>query len=284
MYCISPIQVRNDLVPCQQCRTCRINRRRDWQARLLLEAATSKYSAFVTLTYRDPPVGPFFPSLRPEHLRDFWKRWRFHHGFLRYLAVGEYGEQFGRPHYHALMFTDRPIDSYAVSDIWRLGSVDIGDVEPASIDYVMAYVLKAQFKAQRLDGFCPEFARHSLGIGKFSLSEFRRLARPDDDGQLAIPAEVRIGGKLFPLPKYLKRRLKDEGFEITPSSRFPDARRALSDTLQGLYESSSPFNPGYQDTKTALQRDYLSGLRNRAAVAHQRVLHNIIESKRNETL
>lgn len=282
MYCIHPIQVRSDLVPCGQCRTCRINRRRDWQARLLLEAATAQQSAFVTLTLRDPPVGPFFPSLRPEHLTDFWKRWRFHHGFLRYVAVGEYGELRGRPHYHALMFTHTPVDQASLERVWGLGSVDVGDVEPASIDYVMAYLLKAAFRKEREDGRHPEFARHSLGVGKFALSEFRRLARPGPDGELTLPAEIRIGGRVFPFPKYLRRRLIDEGFSFTQKASPRDLYQA---EVHALYESSSPFEAGYADKKTALQRAYLNSLRQRAAAAHQRVLNRTITGvQRHETL
>jgi len=68
------------------------------------EAACHEANSFVTLTYDDahlPPGG----SLRPGDMVKFWKRLRAALGRkVRYFHCGEYGEQLGRPHHHALIF------------------------------------------------------------------------------------------------------------------------------------------------------------------------------------
>lgn len=84
--------------PCGQCLNCRISRRRDWQSRLLLEAASHDYGAFVTLTYS--PVGGPPPILFKPHLKDFLRVLREKHPALRFFAAAEYGANAGRAHYH----------------------------------------------------------------------------------------------------------------------------------------------------------------------------------------
>lgn len=79
---------------------------------------------------------------------------------VRYFACGEYGESMSRPHYHVLLFgfsfPDRvqfgrrespsgPVVTYVSSllrELWPRGHSLIGDVTPASCNYVAGYVQK----------------------------------------------------------------------------------------------------------------------------------------------
>ena len=78
----------------------------------------------------------------------FFKRLR---KFLifRYFAVGEYGGQFGRPHYHLLMFihSQVSIDMYRfyVEKCWDKGFTSHGTITPKSINYVTFYILKQSY-------------------------------------------------------------------------------------------------------------------------------------------
>lgn len=108
---------------------CRINRRRGWAGRILLESMGYPASYFVTLTYA-PPFLPLadgrVPTLFKPDLQNFCKRLRKRFSF-RYFACGEYGETRGRPHYHLILFTNEPGMAVAkgVDEAWAMTSEDL---------------------------------------------------------------------------------------------------------------------------------------------------------------
>jgi len=75
---------------------------------------------------------------------------------IRFYMAGEYGEQFGRPHYHACMFNfdlpdkklwkkerDHPLyTSESLQDLWGMGFTSIGGVTFQSAAYVARYIMK----------------------------------------------------------------------------------------------------------------------------------------------
>ena len=66
--------------------------------RCMHEAQMHECNCFVTLTYEVAPR-----SLQYEDFQKFLKRLRKNSGkAVRYFACGEYGEEGGRPHFHAL--------------------------------------------------------------------------------------------------------------------------------------------------------------------------------------
>lgn len=146
-------------LPCGQCIGCRLEYSRQWAIRCMHESTLHDQSCFITLTYSDDNL--------PEHgtliLRDFqlfMKRLRFEFSNvkIRFYHCGEYGEKFGRPHYHALLFgidfeADRTLYSQSkqgsklyVSDtlnkLWNKGFATIGNITFESAAYVARYVVK----------------------------------------------------------------------------------------------------------------------------------------------
>lgn len=116
---------------------------------------------FVTLTYNDEnlPLGKDnIPSLCKPDLQDYFKRIRKVHKF-RYYAVGEYGGQTGRPHYHLIAFGGNR-ETYI--EKWEKGQAHIGEVTPASIHYVTKYHVGYDKKTSEELGRLPEFATMSL--------------------------------------------------------------------------------------------------------------------------
>ena len=88
---------------CGQCWGCRLRRAQDWELRITHEAAMWPRNCFVTLTYgRDqlPPNG----SLCHRDFQLFMKRLRKVFIDARFYMCGEYGEENGRPHFHACLF------------------------------------------------------------------------------------------------------------------------------------------------------------------------------------
>lgn len=95
---------------------------------------------------------------------------------LRYLACGEYGETYGRPHYHAVFFgqdflvnTDQVgpnrWKSGWLEDIWQKGMVEVSTLTPELCFYTAGYVEK---KAGDED----TFSSKSKNLGKRYAEEF----------------------------------------------------------------------------------------------------------------
>lgn len=143
-------------VPCGKCVGCRSDQAQSWAIRIHCEALMHEQNAFLTLTYADnhPVTGEPRPeTVLKEHLQDFFKRLRHVYKF-RYFATGEYGDQTGRPHYHAIIFgqdflaRSRPLGdgelytNDVVSRAWGHGEVMIGSVTMSNACYVAGYVQK----------------------------------------------------------------------------------------------------------------------------------------------
>lgn len=107
MQCTKPVFLAREglNVPCGKCMACRIARSREWTTRLIHELSYWDKASFVTLTYDNEHL-PSDNSLSVRHWQLFMKRLRKQVEPLKikYFASGEYGDKFGRPHYHAIIF------------------------------------------------------------------------------------------------------------------------------------------------------------------------------------
>ncbi len=99
-------------LPCGGCLACRRERRQELTLLQCCEASLHNDNWFITLTYEDWPtiqltgMAPY--SLSKVHLSTFCesmrKYARYHGSDFRFFACGEYGERYGRPHYHMSVF------------------------------------------------------------------------------------------------------------------------------------------------------------------------------------
>lgn len=204
---------------CGQCLMCRINRKRLWATRLMLENSSHEFSCFLTLTYSDDHL-PAGGTLVPHHTRDYLKRLRkaLHPRLLRYYYVGEYGDHTQRPHYHMMLFGVSHLEHELLNSKWGYGLIHLGEVTPQSCDYIAGYVTKKLTKSDdpRLEGRHPEFSRQSNrpGIGAHA-ADCIADALTTKTGSLAIslnngepPNEIHTNGKKAPLGRYLKTRIR----------------------------------------------------------------------------
>lgn len=190
-------------IPCGKCIGCRMESARQWGLRCLHEKKMWPENSYVTLTYSDeflPPGGTL--CLRDVQL--FMKRLRKSRGAtksnpIRFFLGGEYGEENGRPHYHALLFNcgfgdlvqigvnkrGEPLyTSVELSSLWSsdgrtLGFCTVGEVTFDSAVYCAKYALKKVTGKRAAEHYCvydesgecfdrtPEFAVMSRfpGIG-----------------------------------------------------------------------------------------------------------------------
>lgn len=221
-------------LPCGQCMGCRSDRSNEWALRLLHERKMHGpgQSHFVTLTYSDEHV-PVSYSLDKPALQKFHKRVYFHKGGkLRYFACGENGDEFGRPHFHTLLFGpefsdlkylrtnergDKLYTSEEMSGLWPYGLHEIGEVTFESAAYVARYCMKKvngkladdhYWQPSPIDGQmyrrASEFAVMSNrpGIGATWARKFASDCFPSDF--------LVVEGRKFPVPEYYRKLLLDD--------------------------------------------------------------------------
>jgi len=214
MLCIKPFRKPSVEFGCGQCLSCRINRRRTWAGRILLESLACKESAFVTLTYA-PEHLPQNGSLSKAHWREFTK------GIgLRYFGCGEYGRQGNRPHYHLVLFG---IDAAAAEALalkrWRYGFVCVRPFVREHAEYVAGYVVKKLTRPDDVrlpEGCIPEFALMSRrpGVGVSGVQSWIRWYSQDVGRQvlstdLDVAPSIRAGRSVYPLGRTLRRHMRD---------------------------------------------------------------------------
>lgn len=138
-------------------------------------------SYFLTFTQDDEHIRfskQGFPTLFLKDMQDFWKRVNEYCRYRglpspRVFYVGEYGDTFLRPHYHAVAFNLPGSDSFETAEIleklWKRGFVTASYVTPGRCKYVAKYCCKGLYDDDNLKGtdVLRPFARMSRkpGIG-----------------------------------------------------------------------------------------------------------------------
>lgn len=280
MLCSNPVIVHSQPFACGGCECCRINRKRVWQNRLMLEAAEHGSNAFVTLTYSQenlPLCATGLPTLAPEHVRNWLKRLRkkIDPHKVRFYLVGEYGDHTERPHYHVALFgfgrccNGRTIrfrnrsmadqccpNCRIIQSTWGLGDVDVGGLEEGSARYLCGYVLKkmTRYDDRRLHGRMPEFARMSLrpGIGQRSMHDIADvlLRYKLDQSETDVPGAIRRGSTIHPLGRYLRQQLRlMVGQPVTcPDEVLLEAAERLRPVREAAFNNSSSFKAAIVET------------------------------------
>lgn len=219
------------------------------------EATLHEESCFLTLTYDDLNL-PYGGTLVKAHFQRFMKKLRrFAKKKMTYFHCGEYGERYGRPHYHACVFGyDFPdkvffkeknghklYRSPILERLWHQGTSLIGAVSFDSAAYVARYVVKkvtgpeapGWYQRQKIEPstgeiiqvqLLPEYTTMSLkpAIGRGWLDKFMDETYRND-------SVVARGVEMKP-PKYY-----DKLFEISDAEAFAELkheRRKAAGTIK----------------------------------------------------
>jgi len=210
-------------VPCGQCIGCRLERSRQWAIRCIHEASLHDENSFITLTY-SPENLPDGGTLVLEDFQNFMKRFReaIEPKRIRFFHCGEYGENLGRPHYHAIIFGISPCvcelwpeyergkrqvvkcgcpGREEIMNAWKLGGVSrVTSVCYDSARYVADYIGKADIDAQGYRGKHRPFQLMSKGLGRGYVDTF--------ETQLRDNLGVTVRGVPVGMPRYYARRLE----------------------------------------------------------------------------
>jgi len=214
-------------VPCGKCPYCKQRRVAEWSFRLRKQDEISACSFFVTLTYETPPLAPsgymtldshlrggrkpselskkrdlqlFFKSLRKSTPRTEW----------RYYAVGEYGSENWRPHYHLIIFSNvyysKDEALIKLYKAWDKGNIDIGTVTGASVAYTLKYVCKPpRVPAHKNDDRMKEFSIMSKNLGlNFITPSIQTHYRNNLDTNYVLQDGFKI-----PMPRYYRDKILD---------------------------------------------------------------------------
>ena len=151
----------------------------------------SNYSVNQNVTYEDNQVA----VLVNRHLQLFIKRFRkyvskHYNEKIRYYAIGEYGTQSLRPHWHILFFysssqlardfenvqqfgtKSRPIQTPVfLRSLWKFGHIDSKQTDGKAYFYVSSYVNKPADFPYVLELLAPQRAFHSNFLGEISSKE-----------------------------------------------------------------------------------------------------------------
>lgn len=196
--------------------------------RIYQEMRTQEHRGyFMTLTYDEKHVkrvGPKgVPSLRFRDVQLYLKRIRKAKYYAKYICVGEYGGQTGRPHYHMLLWTDAPTNFLesnwkSSKDDSRMGHIMFGRLEIASAMYCLKYIIQPKHKWSEDDPREKTRAQFSKGLGLAYL-DYRTYVFHTcsyDDPSLFVT----VDGRKVALPLYYKRKiftkfqLKEAGWKL----------------------------------------------------------------------
>lgn len=264
--CISPFGVLDKTtqmtfpVPCGKCYYCVQRKISEWSQRLMQEDKVSENARFVTLTYAPehvPISEKRYMTLRKKDLQDFMKRLRYYspkNVKIKYYAVGEYGSNGMRPHYHLILFNTQPIH---VEQAWLFGSVFFGTVAAASVGYTLKYISKkGKIPMHSNDDRVPEFSLMSKKLGASYLTPAMKKWHEDDIlNRMYIAIE---GGKKINMARYYKDKL------YTKEQRENIGVHLAAKMAEELKKQIEAYGPSYQwdkaqnDIATFEKKGYMS--------------------------
>jgi len=233
-------------LPCGTCIGCRTSRAREWAVRCSLEDQAHTVSCWTTLTYEEKYKPP---TLEKTHLSGWLKRlrarvWRETKTKVRFFASGEYGEKFGRPHYHAILY-GLSADNTAIQEAWPFGGTKEYPLSPPAISYIAGYTSKKVGIANRDLTTHMERVDPDTGEVYFYQPPFLQMSlRP------GIAANVKqhwrswrdsaiTDGHKMPVPRFLHQAWLNNATEEEIIELNEEKRKKLSSLeAQGKYEMS----------------------------------------------
>lgn len=263
--CINPIYLKkaNQFVPCSKCGNCIKRLIGDYTLRCQFQLKHSKYAIFTTLTYAKDPI-----QLYKKDLQSFFKRLRRLGFKFSYFGLGDYGDTYGRPHYHVLFFVSGFFNTDALTFIWQSGDPTRSRGFTSSsictigrISYVISYGYLAKLDWDKEDGRQrPFFAiskKPAIGSGYLS-PEIKKYHVATKNFY------IQDGRYKKPLPRYYKSKLFTRLMLDRQKLLYLDQADAKlqQDLIYYGKHSQAPL-AAYYDAQHAASNNYLNNLRDR---------------------
>lgn len=218
--CTRPPEMNGHSFSCRSCNECLDTRRRQWIARCMAEKTDHPHTLWVDLTYSEDTqdsrdAARFFSyidfKMFVDRLRSAARRYAKKHQlnivpYVRFLVAGEQGDENGRCHWHAILFTNFDVlkigefkglknrQKVALTErsdlitvfrgekkrldwsLWAIkghpiGFVCVHDVDEGGAAYVCSYINKDQFSAEKSEGTMRESKSENFATGLFRMSK-----------------------------------------------------------------------------------------------------------------
>lgn len=200
------------------------------------------------MSYTDGrPSKPFvFGYLRKKDLQKFFKRLRkflnsHFDGSIYYFAVGEYGPQSLRPHFHFVLCSNNVLPYQTlldgVSRCWKLGRIDLQSVQSNAASYVAGYLtssarLPSWLRKEEVRPFFIQshFKSYALSLQDESEEKIRNWYFQDAHERVVQTSD---GCATIPLSKSVVSLL------------YPRCTNFHGLSLQGLYQRYEDFDKGF---------------------------------------
>lgn len=230
-------------IPCGKCDLCRVTRRYERALRIMLEAESwPGKTYFITLTYSDEFIGDgelrhsdwrqfvinfrqkfcqakYCDISKPRHWKNFGKVRSHTFKEIKQVMCGEYGDSFGRRHFHGIIFNHTfsdalPTGTYSgqgfpiltspsLSSVWKKGFVQVEEVNMDLALYVSSYVTD-----QALDD-CPDFGHVKKQYGRFGRGIGRSwLEKYTND--VLVAGHISLSSGNYPIPRIFLRWMEED--------------------------------------------------------------------------
>lgn len=165
---------------CSKCEYCRQKQRKDWAKRMIAEWKYGfRFAYFLTLTYDEFSIplkvdydsGIVQYDVCKRDIQLFLKRFRRYFvkvtGAIRYFCVSELGDRTQRPHYHMILFCEKPVSQNEMKAMmlktWQKGFIlDASIVRSAAAFY---YIANYMYKdANGIKSFRLSSRRPAIGL------------------------------------------------------------------------------------------------------------------------
>lgn len=250
---------------------------------MVLESQLYEDNTFATLSYDDEHL-PQDLSVSKREVQLFMKRLRKNNDRdIRYFAVGEYGSQTMRPHYHLVLFNYpnclRGYSAYHTRDreccavctslrqVWGRGQVCLTEVSIQSAAYVAGYVVKNWLhEVPDFEHLTPEFTLKSQGLGKDFAWEIASSLMMNDHP--VVPFAIRHNGTLWPLGRYIREKVAE--YSELPLQKAPEDPKMcdLSNAIYGNPEIP-PFRKASALREAVIQTRYHKGRQVKKKIARK---------------
>jgi len=227
-------------IPCGKCQLCLVDRRYSNALRIMLEAESwPGKTYFITLTFDENHVGSgeldhqewsqFIKNFRRRFCQaqytDIRKRADYYGKIrsvtfkeIKQVMCGEYGDTFGRKHFHGIIFNHsfddveftghyskkgNPIyTSKSLQEVWKKGFVQVEEVTFDLALYVGSYVTDKLDDPEAHHGHSKkQYGRFGRGIGLSWISKYWR--------DVLVSGRVKLLDREFPVPRYFAKKIRD---------------------------------------------------------------------------
>lgn len=230
-------------IPCQKCDLCRIEQRYTKALRIMLEAESwPAKTYFITLTYDQKNLGnpdldhsewaQFIKNFRqefcqakycdisvPRHYKRYGKIRSTTHKEIKQVMCGEYGDTFGRKHFHGIIFNHNFDDieftgiyskkgnpvhtSKKLQAVWKKGHVQVEEITFDLALYVGSYVtdLMEDEESPNQGHKKKQYGRFGQGIGESWIRKYWKDA--------LSAGCIMTMKRDYPIPRYFINKIKE---------------------------------------------------------------------------